>query len=71
MDTGKTCSACDTWKAWGDFYVDRFAPSGFRSDCKECVKARHRRRYATDPAYAEYHRQKDRQKRARLAEAGA
>ena len=63
MDSGKTCSACEEWKPYDGFYADKSAASGFRSDCKECLKARHRRRYATEEWYAEYHREKDRKRR--------
>lgn len=62
-ESGKTCTACEKWKSWSGFYADKSASSGYRSDCKECVKARHRGRYANEPGYAEYHREKDRKKR--------
>lgn len=65
-EQGKRCTLCEQWWPLSGFYADKSAASGFRSDCKECLKARHRRRYATEPAYAEYHREKDRAKRVAL-----
>jgi hypothetical protein len=32
----KTCSKCKIPKALSEFYADKSAPSGYRSDCKEC-----------------------------------
>lgn len=39
----KCCSGCGVVKSLDDYYRDRAAADGRRSDCKECVKARQRR----------------------------
>lgn len=38
----KTCRVCQSTKALSDFYTDKSMTDGFRSACKECVKAARR-----------------------------
>lgn len=57
-ETWKTCTKCDERKALSDFYSDKYAPSGYKSECKECTKEQHRTAYRLREEYAEYHRKK-------------
>lgn len=38
-DYSKTCGRCKKEKKLTDFNKDKYTPSGYRSQCKECMKA--------------------------------
>ncbi len=42
----KRCTTCSTDKARSEFYADKRASSGLQAECKECVKAKAKSRYA-------------------------
>lgn len=65
------CSLCATWRPLADFFRDARLATGHRKDCKDCCRARVKRRFAADPdahreyleyqaAYREAHRQENR-----------
>jgi hypothetical protein len=43
--TEKLCTGCGLWKAVTEYHIDRNAPTGIRSQCKECKNASKRKRY--------------------------
>ena len=48
-----TCTKCGVAKDLTDFHKDSQTSTGHRPDCKACVLARHKKRYAEDPAFRE------------------
>lgn len=47
----KTCTKCNKTKALRAFYKDKRQYSGYRPDCKVCVKTQQKEKYGTDPEF--------------------
>jgi hypothetical protein len=58
IETWRTCSICSERKPSIDFYKDKSKISGYRTDCKECSKAREKTAYKVVEGRAEAHRHK-------------
>ena len=51
MKAKKKCSACKMWFALSGFYRDRRRADGHGAECKECAKARTRRRRVEEKSF--------------------